>query len=688
MYEKVMAQWVPNFLYASVGFKSQNVAINVGDYAPMFNSLFIEPAQKLYGKKELSEVELATLIKAINASGLKCWYRTFAHVIENNLTSGSDVTDTVVKSVANFEKSVTAVYAMCMGGKTFTTYADNNELIGAYTEKVCILGPCSKFKKYAPEIKELIRKDPWTLPDPALMAIRNAVAAEIVTETALRGVVHPIPDYSVGKIANVRINALSDMPGYFVRRLISNIPEATANDATSPYHAALEFAYTDPENYRSAINELEDILNKLGDDTMQITPAEVEQRSNGVDISGLNRDNVMEWLHVTYGISYDNLNAILIPTVSKQYNSPLLASDKLSDMSAEQLMESMTDENTGYLDDLVKAYCHEVGMSTACTIDQLLESINEDGSKKEPISIFDAVADYVATNNVSNDLTVEEFCAQIPHTPTDKLSVTMDTLNECPGIDDELCDLIAEALEEQLTMSENPPKKLKPIKVVNQDNVMEFLVNNGVEPELANAIIVDHSTVKDIAMAYAATNPDELSVKSEPTKEELITYITRIGLPRSVATSIIMSGELPDVDVSATVIKDMVKAGFDEKAATDLYSMLTDKSTPVDVKTNKIVQSFGGSMEKPEQTRPSSLTSNFGYAVGEYILAETRMALQKDDTLQHHMDMRPVMGCFIRLLMCFLTDKKDVLDLMKDKESEATGDAKRIISTAIKMLQN
>lgn len=688
MYETVLSKWLPNYEYTSIGLKADNIALDTKAYEGIFEQEFLVPIRKIYKKDDVSDGEIAAVLSALTGSGVKCWPRVFKTIISDYGMLNGDVSTVVQQSVAKFLKAATPVYAMCFGGKTFTTYTIKGNLVGTYPEKTCVLGNCDKFKKYAPEIKELIRKDPWTLPDPALTAIRNAVTAEIVTETALRCVVHPIPDYSVGKIANVRINALSDMPGYFVRRLISNIPEATANDATSPYHAALEFAYTDPENYRSAISELEDILNKLGDDTMQITPAEVEQRSNGIDISGLNRDNVMEWLHVTYGISYDNLNAILIPTVSKQYNSPLLANNKLSDMSAEQLMESMTDENTGYLDDLVKAYCHEVGMSTACTIDQLLESIDEDGSMKEPVSIFDAVAEYVAANNVSNDLTVEEFCAQIPHTPTDKLSLTMDTLNECPIIDDELCDLIAEALEEQLTMSANPPKKLKPIKVVNQDNVMEFLVNNGVAPELANAIIVDHSTVKDIAMAYASTNPDELSVKSEPTKEELITYITRIGLPRSVATSIIMSGELPDVDVSATVIKDMVKAGFDEKAATDLYNTLVDKSTPVDVKTNKIVQSFGGSMEKSTQTRPASLTSNFGYAVGEYILAETRMALQKDDTLQHHMDMRPVMGCFIRLLMCFLTDKKDVLDLMKDKESEATGDAKRIISTAIEMLQN
>lgn len=684
MYETVLAKWLPNYEYTSIGLKADNIALDTKAYESVFEQEFLAPTRKVFGyqdDKEIEAGEIAFVIRTLTDSGLKCWYRVYKTIIADYFVKGNDPRFTIDESVAKFLKAATPVYAMCFGGKTFTAYTIKGNLVGTYPDKVCILGNCDKFKKYAPEIKELIRKDPTTLPDATLMAIKNAVNAGIVNETALRSVMYPIPDYSTGSVINRSVRATdNDMPGYFVRRLIKNLPEATIAEAESPYHAALKFAYTDPTEYRSAISELEEIITKLGDDTLQITPAQAEQLSNGVDISQLNRDNVMEWLHVTYGISYDNLNAILIPTINKTYGSPLLADSNLEDMSAQQFLDAMDNESTGYIDDIVKAYCHEIGMSHECTIAQLLESIDEGGVVKTPVPLLDQVAEYVSAKNLPNELTVEELCASLPHTPTDKLSVTMDTLNECPVVDDELCDMIAEALEEQLTMSDNPPKKLKPIKVLNQDNVMEFLVDNGIAPELANAIVVDHSSVQDIAKAYAMTNPDDLGVKSEVTEDDVITYLTRAGIPRAVANEVVTSGKLPEAEINEEEVYKQVlsKRGISAEMAERMLTMLNPETVEAVVKQSPVNNAM------PE--RPTSLTTNFGYVVGEQILAETRAALQRNDSLDKHAEMRPVMACFIRLLMCFLTDKNNVMDMLKEKEEIATGEAKTIIQNAITTL--
>lgn len=693
MYETVLSKWLPNYEYTSIGLKADNIALDTKAYEGVFEQEFLAPTRKVFGypdDKEIEAGEIAFVIRTLTDSGLKCWYRVYKTIIADYFIKGNDPRFTIDESVAKFLKAATPVYAMCFGGKTFTTYTIKGNLVGTYPEKTCVLGNCDKFKKYAPEIKELIRKDPTTLPDATLTAIKNAVAAGIVNVTALRSVMYPIPDYSTGSVINRSVRATDkDMPGYFVRRLIKNLPEATKAEAESPYHAALKFAYTDPTEYRSAISELEDIITKLGDDTLQITPIQAEQLSSGVDISQLNRDNVMEWLHVTYGISYDNLNAILIPTIDKTYNSPLLTEGNLEDMSAQQLLDAMDSESTGYIDDIVKAYCHEIGLSHDCTITQLLESINEGGVVKEPVPLLDQVADYVSKNNLSNDLTVEELCANMPHTPTDKLSVTMDTLNECPAVDDELCDAISDALMEQLTMSNEPPKKLKPIKIVNQDNVMEFLVNNGVAPELANAIVVDHSSVKDIAKAYAMTNPEDLGVKSEVTEDDVITYLTRAGIPRAVAADVVTTGKLPEVEINEEEMftKILTKRGVSEEMAGRMFTMADLKPFELIVKKSEVERKMAEDADIPTMPkRPTSLTTNFGYVVGEQILAETRAALQRNDSLEKHTEMRPVMACFIRLLMCFLTDKGNVLDMLKEKEEIATGEAKTIIQNAIATL--
>lgn len=673
MYESIMAQWVPNYLFTSIGLNARDQSIQISEYATLFEREFIDPVRKFTKSDNPSEKEIAVVVKTLNASKCKSWYRVLRVIADSYLIGiEGDLVKTVDNSITEFLTVSEPVYAMCAGGKTFTAYEVKGELVGTYTEKVCVLGYCSKFKKYVPEIRELIRKDPTTLPDYTLLAIRNAVEAGFVNDTALRSVMYPMPDYTTGCVINRYVKATdTDIPGFFVRKLISTLPEAFTKEKKSPYHAALEFAYTNPTEYRSAIAELEKIITALGDDTMQITPAEVERTSNGVDISGLTRENVTEWLHVTYGISYDNLANILIPTAEKTYSSPLLAGN-LDEMSAKQLVDSMDENATGYLDEIVEAYLHEIGMSGDCTVNQLIESIKEGGVSKSPVSLFDQVADYVSAHDLPNELTIEEFCAQLPHTKETNIAAVMEALNESPMVPDSLCDMIAEALEGKSVFEGFDPKH-----ETSEDDVITYLVRGG----------MPRATAANVVTSY--------QVPTFNLHDEMLSYLSSKGLSTDAAEYLYANGDLPEstyADKFDSMLNSKYSIGADQ-----LDSVIADSTRSVDDSVKEYLQAVGypedritaimSGKDSTEHTLPSSVANNFGYIVGEQILRNTREALQKDDSWQKHDELRPVMACFMRLLLCGLQEKNDVREMLEKKESDAKGDAKRIIHDAALVLK-
>lgn len=496
MLSRNVKAWADNFYFKGVGLPVQDIPesdeVKVQEE---YLEFFAHPVASILHRTmdtDLTVDEVKMFMFAVSQSKIVSPYYLIP-VIDSlpgvgKREESEELSDFLNRVSSYCEANLHVVYMACTKNNTFKAYADRRSLtVGTFPNKPIVLGKEKSFKQ-PPILKRLIDIPPSSLNDYCILALKSAVSSGIVNEAELRK-----EKYSIvqdGKVVQSYVTAISpELPSYFVRKLIADLPQATIASAPSQYHAALDYAEDHASEYRVALHELRDIMDTIIED----------------DEPQLNDKIVMEYLHERFDIPITDLQeVVLIPTAKKLYTSSYLLSGQERNMSAEEFVDYINDNQdaaTGTLDELIEAFCREENFSTMQTVENLIRFIND-----EPL-------DTSVLNN-------EQFAStELTQPEVNPETVVLNFLDTNVHIGEGLKKLIRDAILYD-----------KDVEVPTAIDILKPL-------ELPSYIL-------DSIVHAASTNRPAVIPKQEIEQEDVSDYLVRIGIPRTLATPII-SGELP-----------------------------------------------------------------------------------------------------------------------------------------------
>lgn len=509
--------WAKQFYYTSLNLPVDDAQLsnpeNESTIINEYHTEFSAPVAKMSGKSSvdaLSSAETAeflTIIRSNHVPGVLHALRDIQKDFFEN--TDPDYKVNIDAALKKFQSTYTQYYAMYQGSsKPFqVNLTKARDVVGSYPNSVglCVLGPVARFSRGI-NLHRLSQQDPTLLTDFDISALRAAVSYGIIPEGNLMKAKYVVPN-DTGWFDEQYVSATSkNLPGFFVRRLISILPEATLKDAPSPYHAAYDFASEHPAEYRSALRELSDIISR-------VTPAERLPRQSAVE---LNDDMVIAYINQKYGIPEEQIRqSVLVPTTEKLYTSSYFLDEKSKDMSAADFMDMVNSNplaGSGTLDELLEAFCKQEKFSQEHTIAELIDYVN-DRPVPADVSLQARVNDYKVTHKLSEDTTLEEFVNGIPHQFVDDADVALRLIRDCDNMSDGVKNAVCDCI-----INETPCAFPDPV---------DQLASIGLPDALLAAITISLQTKRQVSL------PEHIT-----TEDEVVTYLVRAGVPRSTAKGI------------------------------------------------------------------------------------------------------------------------------------------------------
>lgn len=600
-----------------------------------------------------------------------------------------DVQKDLSDAVAKLKENEKECYIMAHESqKPVIGYVDKgNTLLGTFAQRgIIVLGETRRFPKGL-DLEHLCQQDPIRLTDFGINVLRTLVNAGKIQEGYLNKSKYIIPELD-GTFKEVFVNAMTpQLPSYFVRKLISELPEATLANAESPYHAALEFAEQHPDEYRTALRELRDII-----DNATIPSA-----------AGLTDDIVLEYLHNKFGIPKKTLReTIMVPTTEKLYTSAYFLGEAVHTMSAEEFIDKATEDPmavSGTLDELLLAFCKEEKFDANLSVNQLIAFINDEEIDYSPAisevsleSVREYLATYLKNTGTSEETTLAEFISDTKHKYRDDAAIAMDLISDMDCIDDDVRSDIIDAI-----------KLNKPL---SYPDLFDQLSELKLPDTLTAAIMTAKQTGNDFA-------------SPELTTEDVVTYLVRLGIPR-VDASTIATGKIPqpeEKDISQQIF-DALRIHYSEPDVTSILQgtgltakkqnvekMLSEwgiRSDLIEVILNENDSQIVNNLLHTALTERGfdeetvsnilvgkssrSVEGDKGYTVAESLLYDMRTAIHTNDSEELRSSLLPIIYSYMRILMMKQGDEEDVIDFLHNKKKECKGVAVGFIDTAISKL--
>lgn len=597
-----------------------------------------------------------------------------------------DVQKDLSDAVAKLKENEKECYIMAHESqKPVIGYVDKgNTLLGTFAQRgIIVLGETRRFPKGL-DLEHLCQQDPIRLTDFGINVLRTLVNAGKIQEGYLNKSKYIIPELD-GTFKEVFVNAMTpQLPSYFVRKLISELPEATLANAESPYHAALEFAEQHPDEYRTALRELRDII-----DNATIPSA-----------AGLTDDIVLEYLHNKFGIPKKTLReTIMVPTTEKLYTSAYFLGEAVHNMSAEEFIDKATEDPmavSGTLDELLLAFCKEEKFDANLSVNQLIAFINDEEIDYSPAVSLESVREYLATylknTGTSEETTLAEFISDTKHKFRDDAAIAMDLITDMDCIDDDVRSDIIDAI-----------KLNKPL---SYPDLFDQLSELKLPDTLTAAIMTAKQTGNDF------TSPELMD-------EDVVTYLIRLGIPR-VDAQAIAQGQTPQstpVDALQQT-RDTLSTYYSEEDVTSilqgkglqptkerLESFMKDLQIPADIiqytitgkrpevsekDVNEVLSTIGYTGDIITSilkgTARATVDGDKGYDAAQSLLYNMRTAIHTNDSEELRSSLLPIIYSYMRILMMKSGAEEEVIDFLHNKKKECKGVAVGFIDTAISKL--
>lgn len=631
MLTNIQLNWVRNYYYEGL---NRNIPANIPedleeDIRCRFVEFFVKPVNLLlYGEsrdtvEDADVTKILALLKQSNTPGRLYVLNELANKC-NPYPNEREIPTSLIKMVEATEQ----YYAIAKDSKdVFKVYVRGTEVLGNFPVEICVLGPCRRFKDCTNLLQSLANCNPIKLSDFGIEAVRRAVEFGVLEENKLAHATYPVVEN--GQFVNRDLTAMCEcLPSYFVRRLLSNLPEATKKDAQTVYHAALDFVEKDTSNeYKSCYPELKAIVESMN-----------------VTTTGLNDELVLQYLREKYNTNVTDLDKLLTPSRESLFTAAFLLEDEERGMTVEEYLDKTSEEQVlpaTTLDELITAFCASENFDTNCTVNQLVQFINDSKpcTPAKQKTLKELAIEYKNTfkPTPSDDLTLAEFINDIPHKPVDNVTITCDTVKSCELIPSELRDIILDAV---LYGKEINVDITKPI--MDCDNIDDVCKEQIVEalqgkrfmyyPELSD-MLQELSLPADLASAIITA-----SVTKQPFTQpdfDLTTKLVTLGVPRVVAT-------------------DITEGNY----------------KPQEVKTDAV-----------------SYTER-GYVMAEHILHTIREKIDTADSSEIRTDLLPLLYAFYRLMMVSASDFEEVKDYLNNTKTSCKPWVVAVIDETIQLGYN
>lgn len=673
--DALLKSWANSFLYRSIGDKFTYVSESFDEEALQLN--YKVNCEKPIRKLNCLSDDTKVTGKIINSFITKLNTTPLCNCI-HVLPVLAKYEGTIEEVVDQFLQEHEPVYATCNGTNTFVTYVDKSgEIIGDYpsdlgmTSPLC-LGLKSNFKNPL-DLRMIKNRSPVTLNDYAINALRILYEADMVELKDLRS--DEFPMMRNGKCVLERVYAVTDgLPSYFVRNLINTLPKAYSADYENVYAAALNWAVEHPYEHGKEIEELKRILNYEG--------------SSGK--AELTDDDVIKYIHEKYGISVDSIRSqLLVPTAEKLYTSSYLLKGENKDLSAEEFIDLVNSNPmaaTGTLDEIIEGFCEEEGFSKDCTVQNLIDFINDVPFHKKDIK--DYLAEEVKEKNLDPMTPITYYLSDTVYDVSAEKSLALGCVNKCPAISEDMKSSIQKAMLEG--------------KALESFNMSDELEKLNLPADIYDALL-----------QYIVLGKEFVLPKQEITAEDVTSFLVEKGFPRVTVNSLLQNG----LD---SVVKDRILSlGYDMEFYEKLQSGSIDvtlseervfqylESSGVDVKILECVKNktpwdenatvseylkksgltddmFADLVNKKQQSRSIDLA----YSVAESLLYDARQFLGVEDTYPRRVECDPLWYSFLRVAAMENTDegKVETREFLEKKKDGASPAMVEIIDRAIALM--
>jgi hypothetical protein len=582
----------------------------------------------------------------------------YLNEVARDYIQGSDIQTQFNQAAQSFKDSSKEVYLMTNKSTApFIGYISHHDkLIGDWdVVDLFVIGETRRFNKGL-NINQLVQSNPTKLTDFGIDALRTLVSHGVVNADNLAREKYCIPNVNGTGFQMAIVNALTpQLPSYFVRKLINELPEATKNDAESPYHAAYEYAQQHPNDYRTALRELKDILDNAS--TPQAT--------------GLTDEIVAKYISDKYGQSMEDvLNNLCVPTAQKLYTSTYFLGEEDRDLSAEELVSKVKENPMsvcGTMDELLIAFCTQENFSREHTINELIDFINDVEVAEKP-TIQQQVASFAVENSINMETTLQEFVDGSKHVFVDDADVAIDLIRNCPTISDNV--------------------KNDVIRSILDDIPVDY-------PDITTTLSTAHIPDDIISAILVASQTGVFNYPEKPvTDEAVVTYLTRAGIPRTEATAI-ASGNIPETNnntlnlqglgISETGIQNILAGDFSKLSVNEVSIILKPYLSNLGYTDYEISKVLAGNAHATQQSQFFVLEDK-GYKAANSLLIDLRNALSTADSDDLRSSLLPIVYSYLRVLMLKSGDEKDAAEFLESKKSGCSEQVSSYIDKAVTIL--
>lgn len=687
MLSKPVAMWAQAFLYRDLGLDIKPITESEDKILADYDSYFIKPLAKLAYKDEnheMTDSDLMSIMSQLKGTKICSLYHLLKPISEQTV-DGADFNERLQNGYNELKKKFVEVYAIVKDGNEFITLADaKGNLAGIYpTENIVILGEKQKFKR-ALNFRSMIKKDPLTLTDFCIDAIRNAVNGGVVDVSELTSVNYVIP--TANGFEDYMVTAVTpELPSYFTRSLIDQLPPAYIMEYESPYHAALDYASTH-DNYSKAHKELSRII------------AEYNTRNHTHYTKATNEltpDIAIKYLADYYNTDEELIRrTVSVPTFEKQYDMYEYLHEKYPDKSFPELRDLLPEDHQGvYLEDLVLASLREYSLDENMTVMDYINFCRSDEDIIEVPNIRDWVARYIKEFNVNPKQTLAGFINNETFIDIDdKEADAVDFVSRCPNIDDkrkveiidamtgngtftDLCtELITLGVPGHIVSGVQTAKETGSTFVdktteINSDVVTDYLTQHGIPRVLANQL----------------SEGNQESLKTNIGKDDISSYLNNLGFSKDDVDSIV-AGYIPAAPVNEDgVYGYLLSKSIPDDIASQIAAGQLPSSKPTMDQIVEYLISTGITEDDARNVASGNITNQVqednklnepGYLIAESILHDLRNAVKQNDSDELRDGMYGVVVGYLRIMMLRKGDEQDALDFLNNLMSYKKDDPK------------
>ena len=691
MLSKPVAMWAQAFFYKELKLAVLPIPEeNADKVQQLYTEYFIKPLTKLaYGEERqtITDGDLMSLMSQMRNVKIHDIYHLLKPISAQKL-NGAKFDDRLNSGYEALKKHYIDVYAIVKGGSEFLTLADGSgDLAGVYPEdvNVVVLGELQRFKRGL-NLNSMIKSNPIQLTDFCIQAIHRAVDNDIVSVDDLYTTDYIIP--TENGFERLMVNAITpNLPGYFTRTLIEQLPPAYVAEFESPYHAALQYA-SEHDNLNQAYKELSKIVAAYNTHKRQ-TEKEVTAE--------LTTDIAIDFLAEKYNIDKVILTQFLsVPTIDKQWDMYEWLHDKYPTKTVAELRSMLPEEHQGlYIDDIILASLREYSIDPDITLmDYIAFCRNEEDANSSIRTIREWVADYAEEHNIDIKHSLEWFLNEGDmEESTASEEVIYDAINSCDNIAQERKADIIKALKGESTLGDLnteliglgvPGDTIKLITDAKSTGTPFKAPSN----EITNEVVADYLTQHGIPRVYASqlSEGSQEPLKTNITRKDISDYLSNIGFTQDSVDTIV-AGHIPTTPVDEDAVygylmnKSIPAEIASQIAAGQLPSSKPSMDQIIDYLVSTGISSddansiAGGNIPSTKVDQSADLHET-GYMIAESILHDLRKAVQENDSPELRSGMYGVVQGYLRIMMLKKGDEEDALEFLKGILSYSPDDPK------------